>query len=68
MKLFIWEDVLTDYSSGMIVALAEDFSDAIKDIRERHGDSAAEETSQRCKVIDCETQEKPISFVVYGGG
>jgi hypothetical protein len=29
MKLYVWEDVLRDYTAGMIVALAHDLDEAI---------------------------------------
>jgi len=67
MKIFIWEDVLKDYTSGMIVSYAHDLSDAIRDVKERFGDVVANECHCNFTEIDCENDKNPISFCVYGG-
>jgi len=67
MKIFIWEDVLKDYTSGMIVSYAHDLADAIRDVKERFGDVVANECHNHFSEIDCERDNSPISFCVYGG-
>ena len=71
MKLFIWDDVLCNYTSGMIVAMAEDLGHAIKMATEQEdlGDYVASEMAGEPKrVVDIQTTEKPFVDVVWGGG
>jgi hypothetical protein len=68
VKIFIWEDVLTDYTSGMIVSYASDLADAIADVRARFGDDVANECHCNFAEIDCDNDKIPVSFCVYGGG
>jgi hypothetical protein len=64
LKLFVWENCLTDYTSGVMFALAYDAEQARMMIREKDkvaggtGDLGAEP-----KVIT-----KPEGFAVWGGG
>ncbi len=65
MKLYVWEDVLSDYTSGMMVAVAPSV------------EKAREELLKKCSYIPNEDlfkppQERdlsyPVAFVVWGGG
>jgi hypothetical protein len=65
LKLYVWEGVLRDYTSGIIVALAESSDDAremvLKDFK---GQPMVEEALG--KVPECVTTKK--YFLLYGGG
>jgi hypothetical protein len=67
MKLFVWTDVLCDYSCGMIVALAPDLETALplaesSTIRGEMGSSTPE-------VIDLgPVAAEPKVWHVWGGG
>ena len=62
--LFIWENVLTDYSSGLAISLATDLQKALKSFP----DYIAERLGQPTKVIDCEKRKRTYSVHVSGGG
>lgn len=63
MKLFIWKDVLTDYTSGMAVAYAPTLEDALKEFE----NYIAEQLGSPTTVIDCKTSKKTVTAYVYGG-
>ena len=68
LKLYVWEDVLRDYTSGIMVALAYSVSEARSLIREDQGWAkgshySATELSKKPKVVT-----KPECFVLWGGG
>jgi hypothetical protein len=62
LKLFVWENVLCDYTAGMACALAKNSEEARKLVAEKMGylnrDIAAEP-----RII-----EEAEGFYVYGGG
>ena len=66
LKLFIWEDVLTDYTSGMVVIYAYDLDHAKKVFLKKFPDEQY--------IIDNffgkphEVVTKADAFYVYGGG
>jgi len=62
MKLFVWENVLIDWSSGMVCVLAENLEQAIKLIKEKDDLAASTMDMSNVKVI-----EKPEAFIVWGG-
>lgn len=66
LKLFVWEGALTDYTSGIVFALAKDVEEARKLIREKDG------TGSKYLEKDLEHEPlvitKPEGFVVWGGG
>lgn len=64
MKIFIWEDVLRDYSTGMAVAYAETCEEALGMFE----DYIASQLGAPTKVIDCEKEKVPFATYVYGGG
>ena len=64
MKIFIWEDVLCDYTCGMAVAYAETCEQALTLFDETIADQLGAPT----KVIDCAEDREPFTAHVYGGG
>ena len=69
MKVYIWQEVLCDYSEGMIVAIADSLEDAINKAREKEGDFAASEMGRVMPtVIEVDKLEQAAIFVVWGGG
>ena len=63
VKLFVWEDVLRDYTSGMICILAHDLEEAKKLLLKKYPAYYADDLGKPHKVIT-----KPEAFAVYGGG
>jgi hypothetical protein len=63
LKLFVWEGVLRDYTSGVIFALAKDEDEARCIVMETHGELAWRETASKPKVCD-----SPVAFALWGGG
>ena len=62
LKLFVWENVLTDYTEGIMFALAENADEARRLISEK-----MEYDSCELKIEPREISEKE-GFYVYGGG
>lgn len=62
LKLYVWEEVLTDYTDGCMFALAENSEDARNLIAEKMG----------MRVGDLSTEPKEVTeregFYVWGGG
>jgi len=66
LKLFVWEDVLTDYSSGMVCILAKDLEQAKEVFLKKYPDDQYvlnDFFGKPYKVIT-----EPQAFYVYGGG
>jgi len=64
LKLFVWEEVLCDYTCGMICVLAFDLEQAFDLMREKYDEYYLNDlASVKPKVI-----EEPEAFAVYGGG
>ena len=65
LRLYVWEDVLTDFSPGIMFALAYSVEDARKMLieREPNSHSVKEEVQQEPKVYD-----NPMAFIMWGGG
>ena len=63
MKIFIWEEVLTDYTDGMAIAYAETLAQALEQFPGYVADSLGSPTD----VIDCEKSKIPFAAYVYGG-
>lgn len=75
MKLFIWqgEDVLVDYTSGMIVAIAPTLEEALKTIESQEGKYIMNEfpTNKPSQVIDLGENVKQVqneAWITWGGG
>lgn len=65
MKLFVWRDVLTDYSSGLAVALAEDVTQA-RGMLTATGDFR--NPSDLAKDPEEHPVDEPFVAYVHGGG
>jgi hypothetical protein len=63
MKLYVWEDVLRDYTSGMICILAHDLEEAKNLLLKKYPDYYADDFGKPHRVIT-----EPEAFAVYGGG
>jgi len=67
LKLYVWEDVLTDYTSGtsgIAFALAESIEQAREIIREKGlSDYGMKDLDSDPLVV-----EQPEGFYLYGGG
>ena len=62
LKLYVWEDVLSDYTSGVMFALAEDKEHAKKMILEEYNDiDNGEFAGEPLEITD------PKGFAVWGG-
>jgi len=71
MKLFVWQDVLCDYTAGMIVALAPDMETALALARDsQYSETAAGDMGKtKPEVTDLGwVNSKPKLWLVYGGG
>ena len=64
LKMFIWQDVLTDYTSGMVAIYAYDLEHALKIARKKF-DKYVVDGFAGVKPIVC---SKPDGYYVYGGG
>lgn len=67
MKLYVWEDVLHDYTAGMIVAVAPDLESALAAVTDS-GHVRSEMGRQIPLVIDISDDTPAQVFYVYGGG
>ena len=63
MKLFVWEDVLTDYTAGVMFALAPDVETARKMLLETCDYLPADDLAKEPKVY-----LEPFALAVWGGG
>ena len=63
LKLYVWEDVLADYTSGVMFALATSAAEARRLIGEKCDYVPPCDLAKEPKCI-----EKPEGFVVWGGG
>ena len=63
LKLFVWEDVLVDYTSGVMFALAESVEEARAMLRTENMISITKDVQQEPKVYT-----DKFHFALYGGG
>lgn len=71
MELYVWEGVLTDWSSGMIVALAPDLRSAKAAVRKAHGyssDTLEADLRTKPQVIRITEGMPARAWTVSGGG
>jgi hypothetical protein len=79
LKLFVWHDVLADYTSGVMFALAENVEDAREAVLiGYHGKKLYEELKERNKLIgrtvwedlqlEPNVYDSSVGFAVWGGG
>ena len=70
MKLFVWKDVLTDYTSGIAFAFAENADEARKSILDKY----EKEQSYISQVLVSDLMAEPLvvdskeGFYVWGSG
>lgn len=63
LQLFVWVNVLSDYSDGIMFALAHDVEEARKAIIASAGGSVAHDLAKEPEVFD-----NVVGFAVWGGG
>lgn len=69
MKLFVWDSVLTDYTSGIAVAAAETIEDArrvLLAVAETEGDAGA--LASDLDLYEPRVLDLPAGAYCYGGG
>ena len=65
MKLYVWENVLTDYTSGIMFAVAEDVLAARLALVQNCGYIPDADLAQTPKEFD---MSSPVAFTCWGGG
>jgi len=72
MKLFVWKDVLRDYTSGMMFAVAHDLEEAKAELLRQLSDyedyDIRADLAKEVQVIDLEGRTEPVAFYIWGGG
>lgn len=63
LKLYVWEDVLTDYTSGVMFALATSVDEARNLILKKWDYVPRDDLAREPRCI-----EAPEGFAVWGGG
>jgi|GEM_PF-3212123 len=66
LKLFVWTDVLCNYTCGMIVALAHDEQEAYQKVRE--ASDGTDYIVEQCQVNTPLIFTVPTACYVWGGG
>ena len=65
MKLFVWEDVLSDYTSGAMFAVARSVEEAREAVLRADPDVRKRELAGEPRVFD---MSEAVGFAVWGGG
>jgi hypothetical protein len=65
LKLFVWRNVLTDWTDGIMFALAEDVGQARKMIELAKDDW---ENTREIYEKEPEIVDRPKGFLLHGGG
>ena len=65
MKVFVWENVLTDYTSGMMVAIAPTIEEARAALLKECSYIQEDDLNQQPKELDL---SEAVGFVCWGGG
>ena len=71
MKVYIWEEALSDYYPGLAVAVAPNLRAAKKAVRTAYGvksDYLEQDLKQPPKVITITDDMPPVAWTVSGGG
>jgi len=68
MNVYIWEDVLVDYTAGMMVVVAHNKKEALAVLEKAHGTPCVEEARSVKPTVIRKTRKTPVSFICYGGG
>ena len=63
LKLFVWENVLCDYTDGIMFALAPNVDTARKNLLKRYNYIPGGDLGQTPKIYT-----KPVAHAVWGGG
>ena len=63
LKLFVWEDVLRDYTAGFAAVLAHNEAEA-REIMQR---DFPDYIVTQLPFTQCKVHSEPIGFYVYGG-
>ena len=63
MKMFVWENVLTDWTSGLVCVLAENLEQAVELLKEKYPSETPQIDMSQLQVVT-----EPEAFLVYGGG
>lgn len=68
MKLYIWDGVLTDWTSGAIFVVAPTLAEARKAVLAEHdSDSVRADIAARPRILDLSKVKKPEAWLVWGG-
>jgi hypothetical protein len=78
LKLYVWDEVLCDYTCGIIFALARDENEARNQVKqnicetygykgERCDEYWERSTENREMVSDPDVYDEPVGFAVWGG-
>lgn len=65
MKLFVWDGVLTDYTSGIMFAVAASVEEARVKLLEVCEYIPKDDLRREPAVYDC---SEPVAYVCWGGG
>ena len=65
LKMYVWDNVLTDYTSGMICILAHDLGEAFLIARK---DAEFSENALKEMETEPKVYENPKAVLCYGGG
>lgn len=65
MKIFLWENVLTDYTSGKMIAIAPTLEEARAALVKECDYIPEGDLLQQPKEIEL---SEPVAFVCWGGG
>ena len=67
MKLYIWDDVLWDYTEGVIFVLAHSKRDALRAIKKRDERAWGDCCTSKHRVIYPDQRKTPFVYIQYGG-
>ncbi len=67
MKLFIWRDVLTDWTPGIIFAMAHDVNEAREKVKEAFIKDKWDDFFMEEIKTEPEVHDKPFGAYVFGG-
>lgn len=65
LRLFVWENVLTDYTDGMMFAVAKNVEEARKKIKETCSYVPDNDLAKNPVEVDL---TQPSAFLCWGGG
>ena len=74
MKLYVWEDVLYDYTAGIVFAIAHDEEEARRVVAEEAGEPVNPDVDTYAPVMrdirfaPPDVYDSPTGFYLFGGG